>query len=109
MRLPCLLLLLYVLSAGFSVQYLMWVVPFLIADRDVPALLVAVYLALTTIALATIYMVDGIIYHLIVLPGWEQYSTPSRALFALVYLAAIRLLLYCLRRPSKQLNRRLGS
>lgn len=81
-----LLLIFYVMSAGFSVQYLMWILPFLCVTQTTRKVLASTFLSLTTCAMLVAYMVDGLMYRAVA--GYAG-STLADVPFFLVYGAVV--------------------
>ncbi len=57
-----LILIFFVISAGFTVEYLIWIVPFLMLSPRTPAWLAASYLTLSACALLVMYMIGNMMY-----------------------------------------------
>ncbi len=57
-----LILIFFALSAGFTVEYLIWIVPFLMLSPRTPVWLASSYLTLSACALLVMYMIGNMMY-----------------------------------------------
>jgi hypothetical protein len=81
------LLIFFVISAGMSLQYLTWIVPFMVVDLSLPPLMTLAFMMLSSIALVMNYM-SGWMFQLFSFGSWHTLTLPI-ALFIPVWLTGV--------------------
>jgi hypothetical protein len=81
------ILIFFIISAGMSLQYLTWIVPFMVVDLSLPSLMRLAFIMLSSIALVMNYM-SGWMFQLFSFGSWHALSLPN-ALFIPVWLSCL--------------------
>jgi hypothetical protein len=81
------ILIFFVISAGMSLQYLTWIVPFMVVDFSLPPLMILAFLVFSSFALVMNYM-SGWVFQLFSFGSWQALGLPN-VLFIPVWLSGV--------------------
>jgi hypothetical protein len=81
------ILIFFTISASLSIQYLVWIVPFMVIDLSLPSLMIIAFIVFSSIALVINYM-GGWMFQLFSFGSWHALGLPN-ALFIPVWLSGV--------------------